>query len=188
MKIALTTLSAAVLALASAPAAALTVDNITYSLSHSLVSAAGGNETWSLTLDILNNSNDGRTAVTSFAFNRPASFVSAALPGWTTQAGGLNASGCSGAGNFFCFSGYAAAAANMSFTFSLTAAAGALDVYAPDFKIDWIGSRRNYDLVSQVLPSDITPVTTPVPEPGTYAFMLAGLGAMGFMLRRRRQS
>jgi len=34
----------------------------------------------------------------------------------------------------------------------------------------------------------VTHVTTPVPEPETYALFLAGLGAMGFMARRRRKT
>jgi len=29
---------------------------------------------------------------------------------------------------------------------------------------------------------------TPIPKPETYALMLAGLGAMGFIARRRKQS
>lgn len=184
MKFSLSALSAAAaLALASAPASALTVDNITYSLSQSFLSSSAVSETWSLTLDILNNSNDGRTGVTSFAFNQPAGFVSASLPGWTTMSGGLNSNGCSGAGNFFCFSGYAAAAPTMSFTFTITAGSGAFESFSPDFKIDWVGRQNNYDLVSLPLSGSVNPV----PEPGTYALMLAGLGAMGMLLRRRRQ-
>lgn len=185
MKYSLSILSAAAALLFSAtPAQAqLTVDNITYSLSPSFASAAGMNESWNMTLNILNNSNDGRTAITSFAFTQPTGFVSAMLPGWTTRSGGLNANGCSGSGNFFCFSGYAAAAPTMSFSFLVTGARGAFDGYDPSFKIDWIGSRRNYDLVS--LPIGTVP---PVPEPGTYALMFAGLGVMGAVLRRRRQT
>jgi hypothetical protein len=176
--------AAAPLLAAATPGWALTVDNITYSLSSSLVSTSGSLATHSLTLDIVNNSNDGRTGFTSFAFSLPTGFVSATLPGWTTQAGGLNANGCSGSGNFFCFSGYAAAAPTMSLTFSLTAAASALASYtAPSFKIDWIGSQRNYNLVSQPLA-----VTTPVPEPETYALMLAGIGFVAAAARRRRRA
>lgn len=186
MKHALSTLSAAaVLALSSAPASALTVDNITYTLSQSFLSVTESTETWSMTLDIVNNSNDGRTGVTSFAFTRPDGYLSAALSGWTTYSGGLSSSGCNGVGNFFCFSGYAAAAPVMSFTFTVTAdnSAFAFADYNPSFKIDWIGSQNNYDLVS--LPIN---AVNPVPEPGTYAMMLAGLGAMGALLRRRRKS
>ena len=32
----------------------------------------------------------------------------------------------------------------------------------------------------------ITSITAPIPEPGTYVMMLAGLGLMGFVARRRR--
>jgi len=52
--------------------------------------------------------------------------------------GGLNASGCIGSGNFFCFSGYAAAAETMSFTFALTAGQGAFESWNPALKIDWV--------------------------------------------------
>lgn len=37
-------------------------------------------------------------------------------------------------------------------------------------------------------PGAFASVTTPVPEPGTYALMVAGLAVVGFVLRRRRPS
>ena len=37
-----------------------------------------------------------------------------------------------------------------------------------------------YNLTSTVVPN------SPVPEPFTYAMMLAGLGAVGFLARRRK--
>ena len=37
-------------------------------------------------------------------------------------------------------------------------------------------------------PSPFASITTPVPEPGTYALMLAGLAAIGFVMRRRARS
>jgi hypothetical protein len=36
-------------------------------------------------------------------------------------------------------------------------------------------------------PSVFAAVTTPVPEPGTYVLMMAGLAAIGFAMRRRRR-
>ena len=47
-------------------------------------------------------------------------------------------------------------------------------------EVDWDGSERNYDLVSKDM------VAGAVPEPETYAMLLAGLAAMGFVARRRQ--
>lgn len=45
-----------------------------------------------------------------------------------------------------------------------------------------LGFRSYADLIQPTLPS------APVPEPESYAMLLAGLGLMGFMLRRRKQN
>jgi len=42
-------------------------------------------------------------------------------------------------------------------------------------------TQKTGDLLSRTIP-------TAVPEPETYALMMAGLGAMGFVARRRKQA
>jgi hypothetical protein len=103
--------------------------------------------------------------------------------------GGLNAAGCDGSGNFFCFanSGYNPGSpipSSLSLMFSVTSdTAGSWANYAtPDFKIDWVGSKKNYDLVSLAIP-----VNNGVPEPATWAMMLVGFGGIGMAMRRRRK-
>jgi hypothetical protein len=66
----------------------------------------------------------------------------------------------------------------------LVLSTGAGDLGAAYFAADvvWEMDDRNFGATGA-----IGVVTTPVPEPETYALMLAGLGAMGFIARRRRK-
>jgi len=53
------------------------------------------------------------------------------------------------------------------------------------WKIDWVSNGEQVPIFSN-LTLFARDITTPVPEPETYAMLLAGLGAMGFMARRRK--
>jgi len=55
------------------------------------------------------------------------------------------------------------------------------------WKIEWINNGQQVPDFSN-LTLFARDITTPVPEPETYALFLAGLGAMGFVARRRRKS
>jgi hypothetical protein len=131
--------------------------------------------------------------VNGIAFTRPADLVGATAPsGYTFQDGGLNSSGCHGSGaSFFCFDANTtpatspALAVNSSLDFMFTetlGSGGSFTGYNPDFKIDWIGNKNNYDLVSQKL----TPVLVPAPLIGrdllvllAVCGLLAGAGLVG---------
>jgi hypothetical protein len=168
---------------ASAPSwASLIADGITYSLFESTLDITGINGP--------TDTEGRRYGVNSIAFTEPtaASVVTASLAGFTFMTGGLNAMGCDGTGNFFCFKASTvptapalAANSELQLTFNVTvASAGDLANYSPDFKIQWLGGKSGkYDLVSQTL----TP--TPVPLPAALPQLLGGLAALRFMSRRK---
>ena len=125
----------------------------------------------------------GRTFLEDFSLSPPTGFTGAQLGGITAIDGGLDAGGCNGNGNFFCFDGVHQAVSGSTMSLDFTITASSFDGYVPHLKVDWDGSANNYDLVSVDMVGAPTP---PVPEPETYAMLLAGLGAMGFVARRRQ--
>jgi hypothetical protein len=180
----------------NSPASALTAFGVTYDLQATSPLNA---TTVSFDLHItgINGPSDtegGRSAVHAFAFTKDGISFSSATPpaGFTFVNGGLNSSGCNGSGNFFCFttpvvppsSPALAANSTLDFLFSVTVASGTLATWTPDFKIDWVGSQNNYDLVS--LPIAVRQVPAPVVGAGLPGLIAAcaGLLALG---RRRRQ-
>jgi len=180
-------------AASSASASSLTLHGITYDLTASLLDATDAQFT--LVITGINGATDdegGRYGVDSFAFNKPSNFVSATPPsGFSVLNGGLNSSGCDGSGNFFCFKSNTpvvgpALPANTSLTyiFDVAIASGTFANYLPDFKINWDGTKNNYDLVS--LPLD----PTFVPLPGALMMLAPVLvaGLLGMSMRRKSLS
>ena len=105
---------------------------------------------------------------------------------WTTSFdSGLaaNALGCNTGGtNGGCFSAIPALALAASMIWEIDFE-GALDFTAPHLKVQFLTGANATDktgsLLSQTVPA--------IPEPETYAMMLAGLGLLGFVARRRRE-
>jgi len=175
--------------IATTPAqSSLIADGITYTLIFQ-TTANPNIDSFELMITGINGPSDtelGRFGVQSFAFNPPTGFVSAGAPaGFTEMPGGLDSGGCNGSGNFFCFSANAtptapplAANSGLNFFFTITTSTTFPTGYNPDFKINWDGTKNNYDLVSLALtPTPGITTQTQVPEPAT--LLLFGIGLLG---------
>ena len=184
--------SGAIVLCAGAPSrASLIADGLTYTLFETTVSSTEDQ----FTLDItgINGTSDtegSRYGVNSLAFSEPSpgTVTTGSMTSFTFMTGGLNAMGCDGTGNFYCFKANTKPTApalptdgSLSFTFDVSVdQADAFANYSPDFKIQWLGGKSGkYDLVSQTL----TP--TPVPLPAALPLLLSGLAGLGFMGRRK---
>jgi hypothetical protein len=187
------TIAAAIALCACAPSwASLVADGVTYTLLESTISPT--EDQFTLEISGINGTSDtekGRYGVASFAFGQPTpgSVVNGTSTGFAFMTGGLNAMGCDGSGNFYCFKANTKPAApalpansQLSFTFDVMLSptdAGDFAGYDPAFKIGWAGTNKNYDLVSQTL----TP--TPVPLPAALSLLFSGIAGLGFFRRRK---
>jgi hypothetical protein len=144
-----------------------------------------------LTLNILNAVSGGTgnwadiAFINAFELKGIGDITGATLAGWTTSVdSGLGANaGCDTGGTpgacFVSTGGALALTDNMSFTIDFVGTN--IDFTAPHLKVQFFEvagqDKATGDLLSQQIP---------IPEPETYALMLAGLGVIGFLARRRR--
>ena len=147
----------------------------------------------SLTLTMLNTDAatgdwTGITNLNAFQLKGVGSFssVTATGPGsFVNVDSELNAGGCSGGSGgdlHLCFSGLTAVAPSLSWTIDVTGGSWNIDSAGPHLKVRFGNDAGGK--VGSLLSMDIPPV----PEPETYAMMLAGLGALGMVARRRRKA
>lgn len=170
---------------ATASAGTLTYQGVTFTTSYT------GN-TLTLEIDAANPTGDWSTATTIGALQIKEigtfdSVTMTAAPGaamgWAYSAEELTANGCTGGehvGQSYCYSGtHVALTDDMIFTWTFTGSN--LDFTSPHLKVAFYNGDGEQK-VGSLLSMNIAPI----PEPGTYAMMLGGLGLLAATSRRRK--
>jgi len=174
-------IAAAALAAAPAQANSLTFQGVTFE-----TLALDAN---TLELDILNATHAtgdwaGIGYIKAFSIKDVGTITGASLAGWTENSKELSANGCrTGNSGGACFTHTPALALTDSMSFVIHFTGTSLHFDNPHLKVEFLSgpndTRKTGSLLSMNIPA--------VPEPETYAMLLAGLGAVGFVARRRRQ-
>lgn len=180
-------LGAASLGASSAAYADVTYDGVTFTTSWSgneltvEIDAAGRTGGWADALTIGSLEVKGIGTFDSVSLAGPGDASS-----WTIVANELNANGCVGGAqggrNACAFGSHIGLTDDMIFKF--TFGGDNLDLTNPHLKVAFYGDgdRKVGSLLSVDVP------TSPVPEPGEYAMLLAGLGVLGMVAHRKRKS
>jgi len=177
-------IAAAAFAASSAGANTLTYQGVTFetmaldadTLQLSVLNATSATGDWT-----------GINYLKAFELKEIGNVTGATLAGWSVSVdNGLAAFGCTTGGtNGACFTSAPAASLTNSMVYTIDFTGTNLNFSAPHLKVEFLtglnDTQKTGDLLSQTIP-------TAVPEPETYALMMAGLGAMGFVARRRKQA
>jgi PEP-CTERM motif len=190
IKQAMTAVAVAAAAIASAPASAAADYSLLF---QGVTFEVDVLDSDSLTLTMLNTDAatgdwTGITNLNAFQLKELGSFTAATATGpgaFVNVDSELNGSGCAGGSGGdlrLCFSGFTAVAPSLSWTIDVTGGSLAIGSSGPHLKVRF--GNDSDDKVGSLLSLDIPAV----PEPETYALMLAGLAAVGFVARRRKSA